>query len=1255
MRIVTHITALLGCLIIGLNLGAQTTESGQLSFVENRGQWPGHVLFSGEINSGRIFLEKSGLTYHQYDLSAIKKQHDGMVVPQNNDIRIKGHVYRVNFPGCNATAKTKNSEKHKTYYNYYLSDDPSGWAGNCAAYGKITRENFYPGIDFIYYSQDQMLKYDFVLKPGADHELINMKFDAMDSIVIENNRLKIYTSVGIVYEQKPIAWQIIDDKKKYVDCEYHLQVGNTVSFLFPGGYDRNYELVIDPQLVFSTYSGSISDNFGYTATYDNDGFLYSGSSSFGQNYPVTAGAYQTTHNGGDSNIGQGIDMALSKYDVSGTFMVWSTFLGGSGDDLPHSIITNAEDELFVYGTTGSNDFPVTPGAFDVSFAGGSFVSPTGTGANFPVGTDIVVAHFNATGTNLIGSTYLGGTGNDGVCTSVALKHNYADEFRGEISLDPHGNPVIVSSTFSANFPIQNALQPSIGGQQDAVIIKLTPQLNTIMWSTYLGGSLDDSGFSVSFNSVGELYVCGGTASTNFPVSSNSAQNNFGGGIADGYITRISSNGQSILAATYWGQSTYDQLYFIEVDNEDFVYVYGQTTATGSTMIINATYGTPGSGNLLTKFSSNLQNVVWSTVFGTGGSKPTLSPAAFLVDYCNRVYVSGWGILAVVNALNPGQNLAAMNTMQTTADAFDSTCSSGDFYMAVFDENMSQLEYATFYGGGSSSEHVDGGTSRFDSKGIIYQSVCAGCGGFSDFPIQPGNAWSATNNAPGGCNNGVYKFDFQLPITIADFIIAPTGCVNNPVSFTSSSTFAVTYQWNFDGLGTSSSPNPQWTFTQSGTYDITLIVQHSSTCNLTDTITKSITILQPQSGSFNELNLCQGENEIIGPPIFNPEYTYQWTPQDFLSDADSPNPIFQAGNTTSYTLQILHDGCVDIFTQQVNVAELFLTTPNDTTLCDDETLTLTAIYSPTDASVIWSDVEDFSNVLNDNPEDPAIEVSPLIPTTYYVLITSGRCSIQSETQVDLVSFQTLIEGDLTVCANDNTTLTIVNPNSGFTYTWSPENLIISGQSTPQVEITVPEETIFTVVSESPDGCTATDDVTVSVSALSANTFTAAATPAILIQGQTSQLNAQPAGFSYQWTPSTWLNSSVIANPISTPQADISYTVTATDGECTATASVTLKVVEFICGLPSIYVPNAFTPNVDDKNEKLFVRANNISRLYFVIYDRWGEKVFETTSLSEGWDGTFQDRNLDPDVYTYYLEAVCIDGQEYFDKGNITLIR
>lgn len=1221
--------------------------------IENRGQWPADVVASADLEQGKFFLETKGFTYHFMDLSPVRKAHDEGTTFQEGQTKYKGHVYRVNFVGAGPADVAKTNEQ-LTRYNYFLGQDAASWAGGCQSFGKIKMHSLYENIDLEVYSHDFFLKYDFHVKPGADPSQIKMRYSGMDGISIENGRIKISTTVQEVWEQKPIAWQIIAGEKKYIACNYELNQQD-VTFDFPNGYDKHHELIIDPEIVFSTYSGSESDNFGYTATYDEAGYLYSGSSAFGQGYPVTSGAYQVIHQGGDSGIEQGIDMALSKYDVSGTFMVWSTFLGGSGDDLPHSIITNSQNELLVYGSTGSADFPVTSGAYDQMFGGGTIAAPSGTGASFPNGTDIVLAHFNADCTDLIGATYLGGSSNDGMCTAAALKHNYADEFRGEISLDEDENILIVSSTFSSDFPVENGYQLFPGGGQDGVLVKFSPGLETMLWSTFIGGSGSDSGFSVSNNSSGELYVCGGTTSNDlFPGIASAIQNSNAGGLADGYILKIAEDGTSILAATYWGGIEYDQLYFIEIDNEDQVYVFGQTTADGSEFIINATYGTPDSGNLLSKFNEGLTSVVWSTVIGTGNGKPNISPSAFLVDYCNRVYISGWGITTVLNnPLNPGANLHSMNSMETTPDAFDATCSTGDFYMAVFDENMAAIEYGTFFGGSTSSEHVDGGTSRFDRKGVIYQSVCAGCGGNSDFPIYPDDAWSPVNNS--SCNNGVYKFDFQLPITVADFDVSPTGCINTPIQLSNSSTYALTYEWHFgDNTAVSNLPNPQHFYSEPGVYTIELIVTHNATCNSTDTLSKTIEIFEPIQEVLANIVLCEEETAQLGISATE-GHAYSWTPEENLSNAGISNPIFSGNTTTQYTLEVSHDGCVDTYEQLVDVTNLELTIPQDTTICDGEEVSLTALFSPLDASLTWSDDADFSTVLNDNTSDPDISVTIDLPTTFYVKLEKNGCEIQAEVTVNLVSFQTEIEGDFTACAGDTIELVVLNPNAGFNYMWTPSQQIISGQNTPLVEAIVEETTLFGVSAATPFGCDASDEVLVTVSPLSSELPNAAATPQTIVEGQTSQLIASPSGYTYSWQPDESLNNATIQNPVASPQETTDYVVTILDGECTTSASVRVTVVDFVCGPPGIYVPNVFTPNADGRNEKLYVRANNITQLYFVLYNRWGEKVFETKTTEFGWDGKYKGKEVDPDVYVYYLEATCAGGVQYFEEGNVTVVR
>jgi gliding motility-associated-like protein len=1256
MKIFAYFGAMLRCvytcaILFGINLSVVAQNESYYALVANKGQWPEQVLYGSDLEGGKVFIENTCLTWHFMDITPIRQSHNDGTLFRPEDIRIKGHVYKAEFVGSNSHAQTKSDYKHKAYYNYYLDRDPTKWAGGCEAFGTIQRLNFYPKIDFKFYSNDFALKYDFIVHPGGDVDDIQIEYSGVESLKLEDERLLISTSVNNVYEQKPIAWQLVNGEKKMIACNYVL-VGQRLSFEFPKGYDKNIDLIIDPELIFSSYSGSTSDNFGYTATYDEDGNLYTGSSSFGQGYPMTFGAYQTTHMGGDG-LGEGIDIALSKFNADGTSLIYSTYLGGEGDDLPHSIIVNDDNELFVYGSTGSAGFPITIGAPQSTFEGGTAANLSGTGANFPNGTDIYVAHFNASGAQLLGSTYLGGSLNDGINTSSFLKKNYADEFRGEISLDDQDNIIVASSTFSTNFPLVNPLQSSLGGGQDAVLFKLNTGITEILWSTYLGGSADDSGFSLAGATNGEIYICGGSRSPNLPSTPGVVQENFNGGDSDGYIARFSSDAQNLLSLTYWGAESYDQLYFVELDDNNNVYVYGQTDSTDFNFIINAGYGTPNSGNLLTKFTPELNEIIWSTVFGTGDEKPNLSPSAFLVDYCNRIYLSGWGVVSG-SALNPASTLTSMSDLETTPDAYDSTCTTGDFYMATFDDSMNNLLYGTFYGGSTSSEHVDGGTSRFDRKGVMYQSVCAGCGSNDDFPIYPSNAWSPTNNSP-NCNNGVYKFDFQLPLTVADFTLSPSGCVDVPIQFTSTSIFSQTYSWDFGDDGTSTLQNPSHTYTDPGLYEVTLIVNNPNTCNESDTLQQTILIVEPVTESLSNFTICAGDNINMGPEESNPLFSYSWSPSTFLNNSTIPNPIFTAGNSTNYVLTVSHDGCEDTYFQNIVVPEMSLVLPDDTTLCDDFILTLTADYTPMDAAITWSDQSDFSPILNDNASDASIDVNPVVPTTYYALIEYQGCELEEEVFVNLVSFQTVVEGDFTACENDTVTLSILEPNPDFSYSWGPANLVISGQNTASVDVFVPSETTFTVYSETPFGCTSSDEVVVTISGLQSDMVEASANPSVIVQGQSSQLTVEPSDYDYVWSPATWLNTTNIQSPVSTPDETITYIVTVSDGECAATGSVTIRVVDFVCGPPSIYIPNTFTPNRDNQNEKMFVRANNIDTLYFVIYDRWGEKMFETTSLNQGWDGTFKGKELDPDVYVYYLEATCEGGSTYFEEGNISLIR
>ncbi len=1241
-----------------------TQNTGYYKFIENKGQWPKQVGYKCELENGNLFLEDNGFTYNFWDNSEVTNLHAN---PKAKEILkthppiIRGHVYKVEFLNNTFKKKYLGSKKSKEYHNYFQGNDPKKWAGKCALYEEIRYSELYPGIDLKMYSSDFFLKYDFIIAPKADPSEIQIKYAGMDDLQLQNGRLEIKLSVNTIVEQKPLAWQIIKGHKKFIACNYVLR-DSILSLDFPKGYNSNYELIIDPELIFATYSGSTSDNFGYTATYDNDGFLYSGSSVFGLYgvYPTTVGAYQITHAGGVGSVWflGGTDIAITKYDTTGTFRVYSTYLGGNGDELPHSLIVNDQDELYVYGTTSSDNFPTLSNSYDSSFGGGIAFQPNGVGVNYQSGSDIIVTKFNADGSDLAGSTYLGGSSNDGINNADSLAFNYADEMRGEILLDSNNEVYIVSSTFSNDFPIVNGFQNTIGGAQDGCIVKMDAALSTIIWSSFLGGSNNDAAYAITLDTNDDIYVTGGTQSTNFPIPNSGYQNINAGGRSDGYIVKINQNGQAILAGTYYGSSEYDQLYFVETDLDNHVYVYGQTLAPNNFFIDNANYGQPNSGMLVAKFDETLETRIWSTVFGTGVGKCNLSPTAFLVDVCNRIYLSGWG--GATNITSAGGSLVTtVSGMDISTDAYQSTTDGSDFYLLVIDDDANDMIYSTFFGGGLSHEHVDGGTSRFSPDGTIYQSVCAGCGGYSDFPTYPDNAVSPTNNsfaiANGDslflCNNAVFKMEFGFPTVSSVFEVPSQYCINEDIPLVNNSEPGAIYTWDFgDGSPTSNEQFPIHTFADTGTYLIQLTA-YNATCDVTVNSSQEITIITSSTTTTDELNLCYGQSEIIGPDTIYSNYNYLWSPDAYLSDNTLGNPEANPPNDQNYSLLIYHDGCVDTLNQEIIVHHPAITLPEDTILCAPSLLSLEAISAPL-SNVQWSDEIDFENILGTSP---SLEIQIDTSLTLFGLSEIMGCTATDSMNIWIIGQTLMITPDFTSCANDTISLEIINPQNQLDYHWAPENLILAGQNTAQVNTVLTENTTYYAQATYSNLCTATDSVIVSVSNVTAAEIFATATPQTILSGEEVQLNGFPNGYYYSWSPGESLDNPSTQNPLASPEESTTYQLTIIDGDCIYKTAVLVKVYDFICGNPTIYVPNAFTPNQNDQNEKIWVRGNNLTSIYFVIYDRWGEKIFETTDQTVGWDGTYQGEMLDPAVFVYYLEAVCSDGQQYFEKGNITLIR
>ena len=391
----------------------------------------------------------------------------------------------------------------------------------------------YKGIHVRYYGTSDQLKYDWLLDAGADPDLIRTAYSENVEIRLNQGRLEVLAPTGTIYEEPPKAYQYVDGVRKEVKCQFRIE-GQTVSFKL-GKYDPSRPLIIDPVVVFSSYSGSTADNWGFTATYDDNGALYGGGVVFDIGYPIKGNAIQASFNSLPPwNLDMTTDIGLSKWNPAGTNLVYSTYIGGDGVDQPHSMIVNSQNQLLITGATSSSDFPVRQTGYQNSFQGGSTTGVNGI--QFDGGSDIYVIKINSAGSAITGGTFLGGSGNDGLNKSLAL--NYGDVSRGEVIVDSVDNVYIVSTTTSTNYPVSgSASQTTKGSGQDAVVSKLNSNLSSLLWSTYFGGNSEDAGYSLKVNTNGDIYICGGTKSSNLAGTSGSI-NPSDLGLVDGFIARF---------------------------------------------------------------------------------------------------------------------------------------------------------------------------------------------------------------------------------------------------------------------------------------------------------------------------------------------------------------------------------------------------------------------------------------------------------------------------------------------------------------------------------------------------------------------------------------------------------------------------------------------------------------------------------------------------------------------------------------------
>ncbi len=1217
-------TKYFACIIFALACFALKSNAQYLQFIENKGQWDKSVKFKADFNGNALMVQPSGYKVILRSKDDIKKISDYYSAHHSDSLKNKSlakdvrnlilhcHAYQVNFLDADTNAVAEPDKALNTYNNYFIGSDSSKWAAGCRVYNGLTYKNVYKNVDVRYYSDNGNLKYDIIIKPGADVSKIALKFAGLNGLSLNKlGNLAMHTTLGDIYQSIPSSYQIIKGLKNKVKAIFNVQ-DNVVHFKL-GNYNKNSTIIIDPTEIFSSFVGGTSEIWGYTATYDNAGDLYAGGIVFANGFVDRGlGGYDETFNGGDASEGTGVsvDISLIKFNPTGNLALFATYLGGSGDEQPHSLVVDSRGNLIISGRTTSLDFPVTAAHY----------GPESSETNF----DIILAKLSADGKTLLASRRFGGTGSDGVniapkysgqdVGTATIRRNYGDDARSEVITDDNDNIYLASCTQSKDFPAtQNAFKKTLSGPQDGVFIKANSDLSNILTSSLIGGNQEDAAFVLTISkATGNIYIGGGTNSTDLAFNATDAaqgilHSSFQGGDCDGFIAELSSDANTLLKVLYVGTVNNNTpgnelVYGVQTDKYGYPFIMGTTTQTFPVYksTFNANGNQANGKQFVTKLSPDLTQVLYNANFGKGNSTPDISPTAFLVDICGNVYVSGWGGSANFE-YNKSTTLIGM---PTTANAISRTTDGNDFYFFVLEKDaMSQL-FGSFFGlndPNAYGDHVDGGTSRFDRRGVIYQAVCANCGKVGIFPTTTGS-WSPGNPAQTGfmCNEAAVKIAFELSGVIASIrssingvIRDSVGCIPLTVDFADTIALGKRYVWSFgDGSPDviTTVPNQSHTYMNIGDYRARVISIDSSSCNIADTAYITIKARSNKAilgYTIAKLPPCQSFMYQFTNTSAAPSGSH-FGPNDFTWDFGDGTTL--ASNATNVTHTYTSTGTYNV--------KLYL---SDTAYCN----------SP-DSLVQQLRV---ASILVAQFETPAIGCSP-----YNAVFNNTSLGGQKF----LWDF-----GDGATSADAYPTHLYSNPGTYIVHLTTTDN--------------------FT--------CNPTDDTTGTITVIEGpvSSFTYSPTePKENTPFQFTNLSTNSTRYKWDFGDGDTLLTSdqlPVTHLFNTSNTFNVCLIAFNANGCSDTSCQ--QVAAIIAPLAG--VPNAFSPNGDGINDMISVKGYGVEKMSWNIFNRWGQLVFTSSNLASGWDGRYKGAVQPQDVYAYTLNITFTDNTVYRKKGDITLLR
>jgi hypothetical protein len=768
-----------------------------LNFEINQGQTDERVKFLARGSGFSLFL-----TNEEAVLKLRKK--DGRKIVSN--------AFSMRFDGANSAAKIEGLDEQETKSNYFIGDDSANWQRNITNYGKAVYREIYNGVDAVFYGNRTDFEYDFVVAPNASADQIRLNFNGVKKVKIDGDgNLVLKIRRETIKFAAPVSYQESENGRVAIASRYVLKGKNKVAFEL-GEYDKSKSLTIDPRLLYSTYIGGntefidIVEGKGDSISgiaIDTSGNAYITGNTDSTDFPFSGSAWQTELElrGDDACLIGGPllcgDAFVMKLNSTGTNFSYSTYLGGHNSDEGFAIEVDSAGKAYV---TGGTD-PYNAGNFCIN----PYLFPTTTNPyqNKPCygarrDSDAFFTVLNSTGSDLVYSTYFGGS----------------DEDQGNaIAIDSAGNAYIAGESNSDNLPTKNGFQNDHGNNNtdvnDAFIAKFNPNEtgnDSLLYASLLGGNGDDQAHGIAVDAAGNAYVVGETASNNLAVKAPGGavlDLTFNGGSSDGFIAKIDPTNAvgatSLVSLTYYGGAGIDVMNAVTVEPAtQRAYITGRaSSATGFPLLNAFDVSATGTDAFVAKLNADVTAQFYSSFLGSTSFD---EGRAIAIDEALNVYVAGNTLSTNFPHINAFQNVNAGG-----GDAFVTKISAVGNVPA-----QPKILYSSFLGGagsGSTTGREDANAIGLDKKGNVF---VGGTTASPAFPTTAGVLKSASPNVTQFNTDGfMAKIESTFNDTIGvhrpganQFFLSNSnvsGVNNQTITFGQAGDIAIVGDWDGNGI------------------------------------------------------------------------------------------------------------------------------------------------------------------------------------------------------------------------------------------------------------------------------------------------------------------------------------------------------------------------------------------------------------------------------------------------------------------------